>query len=515
MVRLPDPDRSYAVLIGSSRYESEGLPDLPAVRNNVADLAAAITNPEMGCLPVSRCVSITEPGPVREVYRELQEYARRAEDTLLVYYAGHGLTGPVCNELYLALPDTDLDARRVTAIAFDLIRDVFHDCPATNRVLILDCCFSGRAAQGFMTGSVLDQTEVSGTYTLASTPANALGAAPPRARHTAFTGELLALLQNGIPHGPELLTLGAIARRLRHTMRTRGLPIPTQHGTDTADLLALARNPAYRRPPLPDPPPGLPAPEPVIPPEPLRHRGRLRSLVSVALIVIMIMVSTSGLPDRSNPTGSAATTPAAQPDRNAMDAAQRWAEAWVHHPRGRTVQEWLAGLRPYTTDERLAVMATVDPQLILATEVTGNPLVKNSFRDSLEVVLATNGGTLSITVNRTSPGWRVADYDYVHPGAPNPKTVPVRVYNNTLIDGLARQMADNLRSDGWNVADVGNYSRVSISATTAYFRPGTVEEATARILARNFSIRVEQRFADIENGPTGVIILVTGDYRGW
>jgi hypothetical protein len=37
----------------------------------------------------------------------VRERARRAWDTLLVYYAGHGLTDLHTDELYLALPDSD------------------------------------------------------------------------------------------------------------------------------------------------------------------------------------------------------------------------------------------------------------------------------------------------------------------------------------------------------------------------------------------------------------------------
>ena len=39
--------------------------------------------------------------------RRLRQAARQAEDLLLVYYAGHGLTAGRRHELYLALRDTD------------------------------------------------------------------------------------------------------------------------------------------------------------------------------------------------------------------------------------------------------------------------------------------------------------------------------------------------------------------------------------------------------------------------
>jgi len=44
-VRLPDPERSYAVLIGTASYRSPELTDLPAVTNNLDELAEVLTDP--------------------------------------------------------------------------------------------------------------------------------------------------------------------------------------------------------------------------------------------------------------------------------------------------------------------------------------------------------------------------------------------------------------------------------------------------------------------------------------
>ena len=40
-VLVPDPQRSRAVLIGSSTYDDEDLPDLPVITKTVEDLATA------------------------------------------------------------------------------------------------------------------------------------------------------------------------------------------------------------------------------------------------------------------------------------------------------------------------------------------------------------------------------------------------------------------------------------------------------------------------------------------
>ncbi|MEU7583496.1 caspase family protein [Streptomyces sp. NPDC041068] len=244
-MRLPDPQRSYAVLIGTGTYRCDRLPDLPAIGNNLQDLGDVLTDPALGGLPAERCLVVADPSDPRTLFRTLRRYAAAAEDTFLVYFTGHGLTGPR-NELYLSLAETAPDELKVSALAFDLLRDVLADCPAANRVVILDCCFSGRAIQD-MAGeedTVLGQIGIEGTYVLTSAPVNAVALAPVGAAHTAFTGELLRLLRTGIPSGPEFLTYGEIYRHLLHTATTRGLPVPRQRGTGTVDLLALSRNPA-------------------------------------------------------------------------------------------------------------------------------------------------------------------------------------------------------------------------------------------------------------------------------
>lgn len=262
-MRLPDPQRSYAVLIGTSTYRSPELSDLPAVRNNLDGLSNVLTNPGLGGLPAHRCIVLPDPTDVRTVYRTLHQYATATEDTLLVYFAGHGLTTPVRNELYLSLSDADPQALRVSALPFDVIREVLGDSPATNRVLILDCCYSGRVTEEYMSSAdeaILSQLGIEGTYILTSAPATSIALAPAGAAYTAFTGELLTLLRTGIPDGPTLLTFATIYRRLLHTMTTRGLPRPGQRGTGTVDQLALTRNPAHPANPPPAPAAGPAAP---------------------------------------------------------------------------------------------------------------------------------------------------------------------------------------------------------------------------------------------------------------
>ncbi|GLY35521.1 hypothetical protein Amsp01_015450 [Amycolatopsis sp. NBRC 101858] len=93
------------------------------------------------------------------------------------------------------------------------------------------------------------------------------------------------------------------------------------------------------------------------------------------------------------------------------------------------------------------------------------------------------------------------------------KWVTVRVFNNSTIKGLADRAAEDFRGSGWNVNEVSNYSQGVIPTTTAFYRPGTDEEAAAKQLAQEFGIKAEPRFPGIESATPGVIVIVTKEYE--
>ncbi|MGI5126156.1 LytR C-terminal domain-containing protein [Pseudonocardia sp. CA-107938] len=101
--------------------------------------------------------------------------------------------------------------------------------------------------------------------------------------------------------------------------------------------------------------------------------------------------------------------------------------------------------------------------------------------------------------------------------APAPRTVakqPVRVYNNSTIQGLAARAAADLRAAGWQVTEIKGYPGGIIPTSTVYFRPESpAEEASARELGAQFGLRVEQRFAGIQDATPGLIVIVTKDYK--
>lgn len=247
-MRLPDSNRSRIVLIGASRYTDPALPDVPVVTRTVTDLAALFTDQYSGLVPDGHCTVLLDDGDLRSVGARLRAAVAEAEDLLLVYYAGHGLVGARRHDLYLALPDSEWAAPEFNSLEYDKLRDAVLDSPADTKVLVLDCCFSGRAVSDSLAGEEAErigQLEVSGTYVLTSAQRDKVALVLPEEDHTAFSGRLIRLLREGVVGGPELLTVDDLYQRLRQVMTTEGLPTPLNRGAGNAHRIALGINRAF------------------------------------------------------------------------------------------------------------------------------------------------------------------------------------------------------------------------------------------------------------------------------
>lgn len=241
---LPDPRTSRAVLIGVGRYDhAADLPLLAAARANVAGLRAVLSSPRHWGLPPSNCVALLDPDNDAEPAVSIAAAADGARDTLLVYFAGHGLVART-GELVLATSRTDPRWPEFSGLRSSWIHEAMACYPTKRKVLIVDCCFGGRLVRttAGLTADLGGQLGVSGAYVLSATAPNAVAIAPEGARYTAFTGALIDLLTHGVSDGPPLLRLSYIYDAIRRHMVRVGLPQPVQLGTNSVGDLALTRN---------------------------------------------------------------------------------------------------------------------------------------------------------------------------------------------------------------------------------------------------------------------------------
>ncbi|MFD0274402.1 tetratricopeptide repeat protein [Kitasatospora sp. NPDC127111] len=247
-MRLPDPRRSRIVLIGAGTYSDPRLPDLDAVRRTITDLAGVFTDPSHGLVPGEHCTVVLDDGDLRTVGQRVRAAAKEAEDLLLVYYAGHGLVAGRRHDLYLALPDSEFEAPEFSSLEYDKLRSAVLDSRAAAKLIVLDCCFSGRVVTDAMAGGEgerLNQLAVEGTYVLTSAQRDQVALSLPGEDHTAFSGRLIRLLREGVAGGPELLTVDDLYQQLAATMTAEGLPLPLNRATRTASRIALGVNRAY------------------------------------------------------------------------------------------------------------------------------------------------------------------------------------------------------------------------------------------------------------------------------
>jgi hypothetical protein len=268
--RLPDPEGSRAVLIGSDDYSHLG--PLPAVANNLRRLRELLGDPAVWGLPTRNCAVVSNPTSPAAVMDTIHEAAATASDMLLVYFAGHGLLDPDTQDLYLALTESSV-GRLYSAVRFDDVRrEMVAVARATSKVVILDCCYSGRAMAGGMSGStdVADQARIDGTYLMTASAETVKAQAPEGEEFTAFTGELVTVLGQGVPEGPDFLNLETLYWHVRKELLAKRRPVPQQRAGNNGGMIILGRNrrgvkaqiesgaaaePTRR--PLPEPPAGL------------------------------------------------------------------------------------------------------------------------------------------------------------------------------------------------------------------------------------------------------------------
>ncbi|MFF0008716.1 caspase domain-containing protein [Streptomyces tibetensis] len=247
---VPDPALSRAVLIGIGKYTHRDLGSLPAAAAGAKRLAAVLRDPTVWGLPAEHVTVLGAEASRERILAAVRDAAHQATDTLLVYFAGHGLRNRTRDRLYLALADADEDHPQVGGLSYLELRDVVRQAGyrVRYRITVLDCCYSGLAGAMSATAApsradladVLDEPrelaaepDDYGDCVLTSAPPTMPSFALPGADYPEFTGELIGILEDGIRDAGPALSVDDIWLRVRRRLSERGSPEPQQFAQNT------------------------------------------------------------------------------------------------------------------------------------------------------------------------------------------------------------------------------------------------------------------------------------------
>jgi hypothetical protein len=240
------------VLVGVSTYRYAEFPPVRAARNSMNVMRSLLADPDLCGWPPEQITVIADPNSAAGLADRVAELAEDTTGVLLLYYVGHGVLS-ASGELCLTVTSTRPNRPKITGLPWDTLADVLRTCPARVRLAILDCCFAGQAIEalgGDGAVGLADVAHVEGVYTLTATTRNRTAHVPPLREQdtacTSFTGELRDLIRSGIPGKTPLLTFSDIYPVLRQRLRAKGMPAPSQRGTNTAHQFPFTANAAAR-----------------------------------------------------------------------------------------------------------------------------------------------------------------------------------------------------------------------------------------------------------------------------
>ncbi|MGW4643360.1 caspase, EACC1-associated type [Sphaerisporangium sp. NPDC004334] len=251
---------SRALVAGTARHvRGSALPDVEAAATTARDLGLALV--ECCGLAPGRLETLVDPANPAELGSTLARAASQARGTFLFSFVGHGLLD-AHGELYLATSATDAPSTGLTykALPYSAVREALIASPAETIIVVLDCCFAGRAngAAASPISDAFGRMRVRRSHLLASAARDEQALAPIGARHTAYTGCLLTVLREGDELGPRMLSLDDISRYLDRELPRRGFPPHFPQHFGRAGEIILTQNRAYT---FPDPETRIPPAE--------------------------------------------------------------------------------------------------------------------------------------------------------------------------------------------------------------------------------------------------------------
>lgn len=154
-----DQGKKWAVVIGVNEYLD---PAIPRLQYCVADARAVAHTLTSRCgYEADRLLLITDDQerlhlrPLKiNLQKQIALWLRNAAkaDTVMVFFSGHGFLDER-GQGFLAPQDCEKASLGLTGFRTDELRDLLHQCAASQKLLVLDCCHAGGQKSGETIGS--------------------------------------------------------------------------------------------------------------------------------------------------------------------------------------------------------------------------------------------------------------------------------------------------------------------------------------------------------------------------
>ncbi|MEQ0562397.1 caspase family protein [Amycolatopsis sp. NEAU-NG30] len=246
----------HALLIATETYADPALRSLTAPGGDARELAAVLSDPAIAGFEVTTLVD--EPHHVvGEAIGEFYRGRRRDELTLL-YFTGHGVKDDD-GSLYLAMANTRRDSLMFTALAAELVDRAMAGCASRQKVLVLDCCYSGAFPAGKLAKAgtdvhTLERFQGRGRAVLTASDATQYSfegnEVVGSAARSVFTRHLVAGLRDGSADldGDGDVTVDELYSYVHERVVAEMPRQRPKHQSDVEGRIVLARNPRWRLP---------------------------------------------------------------------------------------------------------------------------------------------------------------------------------------------------------------------------------------------------------------------------
>ena len=238
---------SKAILIGTSvsASDSENLPEIPQVSTNLADFREILSDVSVVGLEPGD-IEVVENVESREVFlKKLKDIAQSANDTLLVYYCGHGLYGDAKEPLYFCTTGTTSYDKEIDGVPISAVKSAIAESSAKKRIFLLDCCYAGQAIEGEMDAvdGIEAQLDVEGTYAIGAVPRDKKAIAEPEARNTVFFEHFKEAISSGVDNGKNTVSIAELHQETERSIsRTAKYSLPVKRVWEDGDKFEFCIN---------------------------------------------------------------------------------------------------------------------------------------------------------------------------------------------------------------------------------------------------------------------------------